>query len=983
LATTNKNFKVKNGLDVNGEINASAVGGDEGGQINLEKPVTGTDLVGNVSIDIYQNKLRFFDSGGSARGAYIDLSVAGTGVGSNLLEGGSGTSSDSFSTISANGTSVVADSSTDTLTITPGSGLSIVGNATSDTVTFSVDYAEKIYYLVRNNTGSTIPKGTLVSASGAEPSGRIDVAPHSTTGTQDSELRVMGMATANISNGVNGEVISFGTLVGIDTRGDTASAIAVGDETWAEGDILYAHPTVAGKLTKIRPQHDLAVAFITVRHASTGQIAVRIIPGNNHLEWLHDVAIDGTPADNELLTYNSNTATWINQTAEEAGVANLSGATFTGNVAGTHISSSNSISSYVLRASSSYLDTNLLSSTTHGLQIGSTGNSHLRITNSDIQSVFDGSGNGLNINPYGGGVEFGLSGSVPMGLGGNLTITNTGGPTKIPLVIYANATQSVPLSVWSDGVNTLASMSNVGIFTARSIVSTVAVGTPPFSVTSNTTVANLSANLLNGYTISTATPDTIVLRSNIGNFTANTITANLTGTASSATSATQVNTVANTTSATFFPTFVDANNGTTEIENVYTGAGLTFNPSTNTLTTTNVTATLFSGSGAGLTSVPAIVTDDTKPSSPVDGEVWFNSSTGKTYVYYVDADSGQWIEIFGSKDIEDLKARTSTAESDIASIESDIDAFPKSPNYLINGGFDFWQRGTSFTADGYCADRWYFDETGVCAVTRTTTDLPPGFNYALEATATTANDSVDLYQALESSVVIPLRGKTVTFSCYLKMDSDMRSQEFTFRLTADYSTSTDARASQTTSIGDVVIDKSLYADWARASYTFTVPIDAVGLMVGIEPPTTSSPTTSKYFVTGAMLETGSTPTEFRRAGSTISEELAACQRYYEIDFLPIAAGFADGTTTARVVYSYQRKRIPPTLSFAGGADTVRIAMVGVDPQVASTSMAQGGQTSETITSITLTTTGLTSGQGLYMYIGVPDSTKYIEINAEL
>jgi hypothetical protein len=228
--------------------------------------------------------------------------------------------------------------------------MSIVGNATSDTVTFSVDYAEKIYYLVRNNTGSTISKGTLVSASGAEPSGRIDVAPHSTTGTQDSELRVMGMATANISNGVNGEVISFGTLVGIDTRGDTASAIAVGDETWAEGDILYAHPTVSGKLTNVRPQHDLAVAFITVRHASTGQIAVRIVPGNHHLEWLHDVAIDGTPADNELLAYNSNTATWINQTAEEAGVANLSGATFTGNVAGTNISLSGNVNATTVNA---------------------------------------------------------------------------------------------------------------------------------------------------------------------------------------------------------------------------------------------------------------------------------------------------------------------------------------------------------------------------------------------------------------------------------------------------------------------------------------------------------------------------------------------------------------------------------------------------------------------------------------------------------
>jgi hypothetical protein len=171
------------------------------------------------------------------------------------------------------------------------------------------NYAEKTYYLVRNNTGSTIPKGTLVSAVGAEPSGRIDVAPHETTGLQDSELRVMGIATASISNGVNGEVMSFGTLKNIDTRGNVASALAVGDETWAVGDILFAHPTVAGKLTKVRPQHDLAVAFITVRHASSGQIAIRIVPGNNHLEWLHDVSTVGAE-NNDVLSYEASSGLW-------------------------------------------------------------------------------------------------------------------------------------------------------------------------------------------------------------------------------------------------------------------------------------------------------------------------------------------------------------------------------------------------------------------------------------------------------------------------------------------------------------------------------------------------------------------------------------------------------------------------------------------------------------------------------------------------
>jgi hypothetical protein len=143
----------------------------------------------------------------------------------------------------------------------------------------------------------------------------------------------MGVATANISNGVNGTVMSFGTLKNIDTRGNVASAIAVGDETWAEGDILFAHPTVDGKLTKVRPQHDLVVAFITVRNATAGQIAIRITSGN-HLEWLHDVNITGTVADKEILSYDSASSLWINQTANEAGLAPIASPTFTGAITG-------------------------------------------------------------------------------------------------------------------------------------------------------------------------------------------------------------------------------------------------------------------------------------------------------------------------------------------------------------------------------------------------------------------------------------------------------------------------------------------------------------------------------------------------------------------------------------------------------------------------------------------------------------------------
>jgi hypothetical protein len=98
--------------------------------------------------------------------------------------------------------------------------------------------------------------------------------------------------------------MSFGTLRGLDTRGTVSSGLAVGDETWVAGDILYAHPTAVGKLTKVKPQHDFAVAFVTVIGSSNGQIVIRVIPGNNHLEWMHDVDLTTTPTAGQVLTYN-------------------------------------------------------------------------------------------------------------------------------------------------------------------------------------------------------------------------------------------------------------------------------------------------------------------------------------------------------------------------------------------------------------------------------------------------------------------------------------------------------------------------------------------------------------------------------------------------------------------------------------------------------------------------------------------------------
>lgn len=107
MANTLSNKSILGTLSVTGDALVSGIlkstqsSGDEGGQIDLAKAATNTTLTTGVSIDVYQNKLRIFETGGSNRGVYIDLTAAATGVATNLLSGtGGGIQLTSLSAIS-------------------------------------------------------------------------------------------------------------------------------------------------------------------------------------------------------------------------------------------------------------------------------------------------------------------------------------------------------------------------------------------------------------------------------------------------------------------------------------------------------------------------------------------------------------------------------------------------------------------------------------------------------------------------------------------------------------------------------------------------------------------------------------------------------------------------------------------------------------------------------------------------------------------
>ena len=68
----------------------------------------------------------------------------------------------------------------------------------------------------------------------------------------------------------------------------------------------------------------------------------------------------------------------------------------------------------------------------------------------------------------------------------------------------------------------------------------------------------------------------------------------------------------------------------------------------NNVTIDQVTATGFrinaTSSGGGGNNV---VTDDTAPSNPSDGDLWWDSQSGRLNIYYQDADSSQWVDASG------------------------------------------------------------------------------------------------------------------------------------------------------------------------------------------------------------------------------------------------------------------------------------------------------------------------------------------------
>lgn len=222
----------------------------------------------------------------------------------------------------------------ETLQFVTSTDTSVTVTTTGSTADLAVYSSPRLISQVRNETGATLTKGTVVYINGA--SGNKATVTKALASGDTTSAQTIGLIFADISNNNNGYAILAGDIAGLDT-----SAFAAGTQ-------LYLSSTTAGAYTSTKqyaPNHLVYVGVVTRSHVNQGSIEVRIQNGYE-LDELHNVSAQ-SPSNGQTIIYNATTSLWekANLTAGTAiGVSNGAGSITINNtgvtsaVAGTGIS---------------------------------------------------------------------------------------------------------------------------------------------------------------------------------------------------------------------------------------------------------------------------------------------------------------------------------------------------------------------------------------------------------------------------------------------------------------------------------------------------------------------------------------------------------------------------------------------------------------------------------------------------------------------
>jgi hypothetical protein len=314
-------------------------------------------------------------------------------------------------------------------------------------------------------------------------------------------------------------------------------------------------------------------------------------------------------------------------------------------------------------------------------------------------------------------------------------------------------------------------------------------------------------------------------------------------------------------------------------------------------------------------------------------------------------------------------------------------------NKIINGDFNVWQRGTSFTnpsAGTFTCDRYSWDSVSMTgSITRQafTAGTAPVAGYEgtffARLDITSGTQYGELVQKIENARTFA--GQTITVSFWAKLNSGASG----WQVNVVQNFGTGGSPSSAVLVGQSAFTPT--ASWQRFTYTVAVP-SVSGKTFGSNNNSFLAATIQKTSSTASQLDTwgwqveaGSSATTFQTATGTIQGELSACQRYYYRNvangaFTVLSTlGAAETATSCRFTIQH------PV--------TMRIAPTTIDFSTLSVYSPSGGTTSaiSTFTNVYAGTqvnlvaagvTGLTAN-AVYMLYSNNSTSAYFGFSAEL
>ena len=263
-------------------------------------------------------------------------------------------------------------------------------------------------------------------------------------------------------------------------------------------------------------------------------------------------------------------------------------------------------------------------------------------------------------------------------------------------------------------------------------------------------------------------------------------------------------------------------------------------------------------------------------------------------------------------------------------------------NAAINGNFDIWQRGTSFTASDYGADRWIHGRVGTThSVTRESFTLgqtavpgePEFFCRTVVTSVAGAGNYAALFQRIEN--VRTFAGQQVTVSFWAKADA-------TKNISVEVSQDFGAGGSPSAIVNSIGVTKvSIGTSWQKVTVTATIP-SISGKTLGTDGNSnivsgiwfdagsnfnartaTLGQQSGTFDIAQVQIEPGPVATPFERR--PVGVELSLCQRYfYKTDkgfSLQGNTGGAGANTYSNITHPVTMRASPTaSATFTGGVN---------------------------------------------------------------